>query len=126
MYKTILIIISFLLFLIKSAVAEKIDSINILGNERISKDTIIIFGEIDAEDDFNEYKLNQILKNLYDTNFFKDVKINLTNKTLNIKLVEHPIIQNIEIQGIKANKMKDPILDALKLILTYLISIKPF
>ena len=115
MYKTILIIISFLLFLIKSAVAEKIDSINISGNERISKDTIIIFGEINAEDDFNEYKLNQILKNLYDTNFFQDVKISLTNKTLNIKLVENPIIQSIEIQGIKANKMKDPIFDALKL-----------
>ena len=104
-----------LLFLFKSVSAEKIEKINIIGNERISKDTIIIFGEINLEDDFNSEKLNKILKNLYNTNFFEDIKIDLKNKTLNVLVVENPIIQNVKILGIKSNKMIDPIYQELKL-----------
>ncbi len=66
-------------------------------------------------DDFNENKLNGILKNLYETNFFEDVKLNIQDKTLNILVVEYPIIQEVQIEGIKSQKMKTPIFDAIKL-----------
>ncbi|SVC03330.1 uncharacterized protein METZ01_LOCUS256184, partial [marine metagenome] len=69
MRKIILLTQIFLLLFIKSVYAEKIEKITISGNERISAKTIIIFGEINLEDDFNENKLNLILKNLYKTNY---------------------------------------------------------
>ena len=115
MRKIIFLTQFFLFLLIKSVYAEKIEKINISGNERISAKTIIIFGEINLEDDFNENKLNLILKNLYKTNYFEDVKINLTNNILNILVSENPIIQSIEIKGIKAKKLSDPILESLSL-----------
>ena len=104
-----------LLFLYSFANAEKVDKINLSGNERITKDTIIIFGEIDLNDDFTDDKLNIILKNLYETDFFQDIKINIKNKTLNIIVLENPIIQNVELLGIKAKKIKDPIYAMIKL-----------
>ena len=104
-----------LLFLIKSVIAEKVDNINIIGNQRISSDTIIIFGEINLGDDLDNQKINKILKNLYNTDFFEDVKIEIKNNTLNVTVIENPIIQNVKILGIKANKLKDPLFDAIKL-----------
>ena len=44
---------------------HEFEKINVLGNERISKETIIIFGEIDLNDDFDDNILNNILKNLF-------------------------------------------------------------
>ena len=112
----IFLLVQLLFFLLLSPLnAEKIEKINVSGNERISKDTIIIFGEIDIKDDFNDNKLNQILKNLYNTNFFEDIKINITDKILNILVVENPIIQNVKIEGIKAKKMQEPIFESLQL-----------
>ena len=54
----------FLFLLINSAYAEKVEKIIIKGNERISSETIIIFGEINLDEDFNDNKLNLILKKL--------------------------------------------------------------
>jgi len=114
--RKIIFLTQILLFLlINSVYAEKIEKIFISGNERISNETIIIFGEINLDEDFNENKLNLILKKLYKTNFFEDVKLNITNNTLNVLVSENPIIQSIEIKGIKAKKLKDPILESLNL-----------
>ena len=77
MFKKFFLAPFLLLLLLKSVSAEKVEKINITGNERISKDTIIIFGEISLEDDFSKEHLNTILKNLYNTNFFEDIKINI-------------------------------------------------
>ncbi len=115
MFKKFFLAQFLLLLLLNSANAEKVDKINITGNERISKDTIIIFGDINLEEDFNSEKLNKILKNLYNTNFFEDIKIDLKNNILNVIVVENPIIQSVKILGIKANKLKDPIFDVLEL-----------
>jgi len=115
MFKIFFLVQFFLLLVLNLANAEKIETINISGNERISKDTIIIFGEIDLEEDFDNQKINKLLKKLYDTNFFKDIKIDLKNNTLNIIVVENPIIQDVKILGIKANKLKEPLFDAMKL-----------
>ena len=65
MFKNFFLAQFFLLLLLKSVSAAKVEEINVSGNERISKDTIIIFGEIDLKDDFNKNKINEILKNLF-------------------------------------------------------------
>ncbi len=114
--RKIIILTHFFLFLIfKSVYAEKVEKIIVSGNERISSETIIIFGEININEDLNKNKLNLILKNLYKTNFFEDVKINISNNTLNIFVAENPIVQSVKIEGIKAKKLQDPILESLQL-----------
>ena len=75
MRKIIFITQFFLFLLIMSVYAEKVEKIVVTGNERISTETIIIFGEINLDEDFNDNKLNLILKNLYKTNYFEDIKI---------------------------------------------------
>ena len=115
MRKIIFLTSAFLFLLINSVIAEKVEKIIVEGNERISTETIIIFGEVDLNEDFNDEKVNIILKNLYKTNFFEDIRINITNSTLNILVSENPIIQSIQINGIKAKKLRDPILESLSL-----------
>ena len=115
MRKIIFLTQFFLFLLINSVYAEKVKKIVVTGNERISTETIIIFGEVSLNDDLNENKLNSILKNLYQTNYFEDVKISLTDNILNILVSENSIIQSIEIKGIKAQKLKNPILESLNL-----------
>ena len=108
----ILIKILFLLsFIYSTCFAEKINNIEITGNKRISDETIKILGEISLDSQFNNSKLNKVLKNLYETNFFNDIQISIENKTLIIKLSENPIIENIDIIGIKSKKFKENILE---------------
>ena len=110
------IIVKIILFLfINSVFAEKINKIIISGNERISKETLLMFGKVNLNDDLSNNDLNIIIKNLYETNFFKDIKIDFNNNILKIDIVENPIIQSIKINGIKAKKVKEPILESLNL-----------
>ena len=48
--------------------------------------------------------LNNSLKELYNSKFFEDVSLEMNNGTLIINVKELPIIQEIIINGIKANK----------------------
>ena len=73
---------------------EIINKIVINGNQRISDETIKIYGEIDKNKKINENGINQIIKNLYSTNFFQDVNIQITNGLLKIDLIEYPTINN--------------------------------
>ena len=65
-----------------SVIAEVLKEIEINGNQRISKETIIVLGEIKKDVDYNNDSLNNILKNLYDTKFFNDIQLQLTDGKL--------------------------------------------
>ena len=106
----------FLLFFFVATVylkAEKIENINVVGNDRISKDTILMFSKIDLDKDIDNNVLNTILKNLYDTNFFENVEVSILNGSLLIKVKENPIIDQISVEGVKNSKLKDLILENL-------------
>ena len=109
-----------LLFLInivltKVAIAENINEIKIFGNDRISIKTIILFSDAKLNDNVDENKLDVYLKNLYETNFFKNVEIKFENNILSIFVEEEPLIQNVKFEGLKANKFIDPIKKTIKL-----------
>jgi outer membrane protein insertion porin family len=91
--------------------SEVITKIEIVGNERISNETIIMFSDIKTGDDLKNSDLNIILKNLYDSNFFNNVSVGLTNNLLSISVEEAPLIQNITLTGIKAKKFEDLIIE---------------
>ena len=70
---------------------------------------------ITLKKDFSSSDLNNSLKNLYETNFFSDVKLSIENGTLNIIVVENPIIEDIEVLGIKSKTFTQELVEALSL-----------
>ena len=66
--------------------AEIVKEINIQGNQRISSETVKMFSGVSINDDLLENDLNQILKKLYNTNFFETVSVRLSNDILIIKV----------------------------------------
>ena len=113
--KTIFVLIFCNLFLLKVSYSEVIKDIKIKGNDRISKETILMFSEVRINNNYDKNNLNEILKNLYNTEFFNNVSINLNNNILEIIVEENPIIQNINYEGLKAQKIKKIIKDNTKL-----------
>jgi outer membrane protein insertion porin family len=113
MSKIILQIFLFLFF--SNAFAEVIKKVDVSGNKRISNDTVLVLSDISIGQNFESTDLNNSLKKLYDSNFFKDIQISINEGILNIKLVENPIIEDIEIVGIKSKTFTEDILDNIKL-----------
>ena len=109
MHNLFVSIISLLLFFNTTVYSEIVKNIQITGNKRVSDETIKIYGEIKINEDYSESDLNKILSNLYSTNFFKDIKINLTNNTLQVNLKEYPTINQLIIVGVAKNKVVDEI-----------------
>ena len=95
--------------------AEIVKNIDVKGNERISSETILMFSDVSINDDVDNQKINEILKNLYESNFFENISVSITNNNLLINVVELPIIQDISFEGIKAKKVKEEITKDLKL-----------
>ena len=81
--------------------ADKIDNIEVDGNQRISKESIILFSEIQLGMDYSNNLANESLKKLYKTNFFESVEMSYVDTKLTIKVLENPIIEEMEIVGIK-------------------------
>ena len=101
--------IIFLFFLNVFANAEIVKNIQINGNKKISDETIKIYGDIKVNENYNEKKLNDILNNLYKTNFFEDVDIKLSNNILTINLKEFHTINQIIILGEKSKRRNEQI-----------------
>ena len=106
LFKKINLIIILFLFIFNSTLrSEIIEKIDIQGNSRVSSETIKMFTGVSISDDISEYDLNEILKNLYNTNFFDLVSVQISNKVLIIKVKENPVIQNTNFEGIKSSKI---------------------
>jgi len=95
--------------------AEVVNKIIVDNNDRISLNTIKTYGNIETGVNYSTDDLNDILKNLYETNFFKDISLQIKNNTLVISVVENKLIQKININGIKSTRIQDAILKNLSL-----------
>ncbi len=98
-------IISILVFFYFPANSEIIKEIKIDGNQRVSSETVKVFSGVKKNSDLNEYQLNDILKKLYSTNYFKNVSINIDNNILYIFVEENPIIQTLLFEGLKNKRI---------------------
>ncbi len=107
----ILLIVCFISF----AQSEIVKTVEINGNDRISNETIIMFSSLKIGKDYNEDDLNELLKELYHTRFFKNVSVSIKNNKLLINVIENPIIENILFEGIKSSTMKDDLTKNLNL-----------
>jgi outer membrane protein insertion porin family len=92
-------IIIFFLILTNTAFAE-IKKINIIGNVRVNSSTIESL--VDKKiPNIDSIYINNLTKKIYDTDFFADVKISFNQETLEISVVENPIVNFFYINGIK-------------------------
>ena len=103
--KRFFFVIIFYFLIITNSFSEILKKFNIIGNERVSNETIIMFSKLKLGEEINQNKLNDALKELYSTNYFNDVLISSDNGDINISVSENPIIQSIKINGIKKDKI---------------------
>ncbi|MEC8074100.1 MAG: outer membrane protein assembly factor BamA [Pseudomonadota bacterium] len=109
--KKILIIFTIKLILTHNSIADVIKDFKIDGNNRVSNQTIIMFSNLNIGDNADNDILNEALKDLYYTDYFKEVSISFDNGLLNIKVEENPIIQSVIVNGIKSNRINEKIRD---------------
>jgi outer membrane protein insertion porin family len=72
--------------------------------ENVVKNSII---KLSQKKPHKEELANHILKSLYHTNLFQDVKINLNHNTLEISVIENKIIRNLIIKDLKELKNEE-------------------
>ena len=110
--KKIIAIFLFIIFFTTNVFAEIFSKISINGNKRISDETIKVYGNIKPlGSNLSSSELDQILKDLYETNFFKNVSVKIQNNILIIDIEEYPTINQLVILGEQANKIKKQIKD---------------
>ena len=102
-------------FVYTQVFAEVINDIQIKNNNRITKETIITFGGIELGKDYSNEELNNILLDLYGTNFFSDIKFDIQDNILIVDVKERKLVQQIILNGVPAEKTKRSILKNLSL-----------
>ncbi|MBD1164698.1 outer membrane protein assembly factor BamA, partial [Pelagibacterales bacterium SAG-MED13] len=98
-----------------NAFAENLKNIEISGNKRISDQTIKIFSDIEINNEINNSILDKVLKNLYKTNFFKNVNLSFENQILYINVEENPIVEDLQITGVKNKSLLEFLTDNINL-----------
>ena len=108
--------ISFIIFIFFISIyshvnGEIIDDIVVKNNNRISKQTIITYGKIELNKDYSLNDINNVFRNLYQTDFFETLKIDVVGSQLVINVKENKIIQSVTVEGIKSKNIKNSILE---------------
>lgn len=102
--KKILIVPILAISLVASAFAADnfvVSAIKIQGLQRIKQSTVLNYVPITTGKTLTADKTGQIIKNLYKTGFFSDVKLSRAGNTLVINVVERATIGNIKVSGNK-------------------------
>jgi len=87
-----------------------VQRILVIGNERIENSTIASYLPIQVGDTVDAARIDLALKTLFRTELFSDVKIDLQDGDLNIRVVENPIINKVVFEGnssVKDDKIRD-------------------
>ena len=77
----IFVILFYFLF-INSLFAEVLKKIEVNGNKRISSETIKVYGDLQLNKDYQNKDINDVIKKLYDTNFFSNISTNFSSKII--------------------------------------------
>lgn len=97
------LIIIFLILFPKSYAIDKfvIQNIRVNGLQRIEVGTVFNYLPVKVGDTMDNEKSDEIIKKLYTTGFFKDIRIEEQGNTLIIDLQERPVISELTITGDK-------------------------
>lgn len=95
------------------AFAFKVSDIRVEGLQRVSAGTVFSAIPVNVGDDVDELELREVIRALFKTGSFDDVKVGRDGNVLVIEVKERPSIDSIEIKGNKAIKT-DALKDGLK------------
>ena len=115
LFKKIFISFITLILLSSYSYSEIIKTVEINGNERISNETILIFGDVTIGKEYKKNDVNILIKKLYESDFFSDIEVLIKDEKLLITVKENPIINSIVFNGEKAEKYKEKISELLTL-----------
>ncbi len=95
----------FIIFFITRANSDVVKEVKVINNDRITKETILVFADIEIGKNYDSNDLNKILRDLYNTDFFSDISLSFNDGILVVDVKENKIIQNIEFNGIKKKEL---------------------
>ena len=81
----------FSIFFTINSYSEVVNKVEVQGNQRISLETIIIFGDIIQGKNYEREDISLLIKKLYETSFFSNISVELLNNKLTIVVEENPI-----------------------------------
>lgn len=84
-----------------------VEDIRVEGLQRISAGTVFNYLPIKPGDTIDQSAIPRIVRALYKTGFFKDVRLEKAGRVLNVLVVERPAIAQIDITGNKSIKTED-------------------
>ena len=113
--KIFIFLILFFIFFYNISNSEVIKRVEVKGNERISAETIIVFGDIEIGKNYESSDVNLLIKKLYETTFFSNISVVLENNKLSIVVTENSFINSIIFNGEKAKKYTEKIRELLTL-----------
>ena len=77
----------------------RISEIRVDGNRRVAAGTVQSYLPVRVGDLTTPGSLSNALTRLYDTNLFKDIKMDMDGSVLIVRVVENPIINRVNIEG---------------------------
>ena len=107
--KIVFLVILFFSFNFLNSYSDVVDKVEINGNQRISTETIMIFGDISIGKNYEKSDISLIIKKLYQTTFFSNISAELINNKLIIVVSENPIVNTIIFKGEEAEKYTEKI-----------------
>ena len=100
----IFLVLFFTFFYFNISNAKTVREIVVVGNDRISDETVVMFSNIEIGNNIQIDLLNDALKEIYSTDYFKDVSIK-EDGVIIINVIENPIIQEVIIKGIEKDNI---------------------
>ncbi len=76
-----------------------IDEIRVVGTQRIDPSTVNSYMQLKPGERYNAAKVDDSLKNLFNTGLFADVTLRREGNSLVVQVVENPIINRIAFEG---------------------------
>ncbi len=81
------------------AYAQTISNIVVEGNQRVENDTVFSYLQFSRGEQYNAAKVDESIKVLFQTGLFSDVQIVARGGTVVIKVVENPLINQVNFEG---------------------------
>ncbi len=95
----LLTVFTLLLAQLPAHAAQKVTKIEITGAQRIEESTIASYMDIKIGDHADSSTTDHVLKNLYATGLFADIKVKQDGGLISIKVVENPVVNRIAFEG---------------------------
>ena len=111
--KIFVFILLFFIFFNVNSYSEVVNKVEVTGNDRISLETIMVFGDGSVGKNYEPSDVNLLIKKLFESNFFSNISVKLKNNKLSIVVEENSLINSIIIEGEKAEKFKEKLLDTI-------------